>query len=225
MNAPPACAWNPPRRARARLSRASSMPASPSSPYQRRRPVRGLRGAAASQGRRPATLLGTPRQGLASRLHRTRASRAGAARPPQAPAACRPLKLQPHEWFAMALCGENESSYLLNLALAELQSPGALRPGLHSSPPRARPCSAPPLRPSRRPTTASCGRGSRDRGEGPMPTRSPAVAPELGRCSAATHRVARHRAARRWRHHAAARGFREQIPTLATMPAAAPPAT
>ena len=41
------------------------------------------------------------------------------------------LKLQLHEWFAMALCGENESSYLLNLALAELQSPGALRPGLH----------------------------------------------------------------------------------------------
>ncbi|NMF91675.1 ATP-binding protein, partial [Aromatoleum petrolei] len=41
------------------------------------------------------------------------------------------LQLQLHEWFALALCGENESSYLLNLALAELQSPGALRPGLH----------------------------------------------------------------------------------------------
>ena len=41
-------------------------------------------------------------------------------------------QLQLHEWFAFALAGEAESSHLVNLALAELQAPGASpRPGLH----------------------------------------------------------------------------------------------
>ncbi len=41
------------------------------------------------------------------------------------------LELQLPEWFALALAGETEASHLLNLALAELQTPGQTRPTLH----------------------------------------------------------------------------------------------
>lgn len=44
----------------------------------------------------------------------------------------RDYRLQLHDWFLLALAGENEDSHRLNLALALLQAPeGAARPGLH----------------------------------------------------------------------------------------------
>ncbi|RUP37677.1 MAG: ATP-binding protein, partial [Gordonia sp. (in: high G+C Gram-positive bacteria)] len=82
------------------------------------------------------------------------------------------LKLQLHEWFAMALCGENESSYLLNLALAELQSPGALRPGLHLLSAASAALFGAPLAPLALPNHRLVRAGVLEIvGEGPMPTR------------------------------------------------------
>ncbi len=44
----------------------------------------------------------------------------------------RDYRLQMHEWFMLALCGEVEASHTLDLALAELQAPDdSGRPGLH----------------------------------------------------------------------------------------------
>jgi hypothetical protein len=44
----------------------------------------------------------------------------------------RDYRLQMHEWFMLALCGEVEASHTLDLVLAELQSPDdSGRPGLH----------------------------------------------------------------------------------------------
>jgi len=85
--------------------------------------------AASQAGDELATLLGTPRDDW----HAACLALARTAPELRGPLGrlLADLKLQLHEWFALALCGENESSHLLNLALAELQAPGALRPGLH----------------------------------------------------------------------------------------------
>jgi hypothetical protein len=172
---------------------------------------------AASQGSDDlATLLGTP-------PHDWRATCIGLAQ--AAPKLHGPLgrlladlKLQLHEWFALALCGENESSYLLNLALAELQSPGDLRPGLHLVAAASEALFGAPLAPLALPNHRLVRAGVLEVvGDGPMPTRSLAVAPELWAllCGDATA----------WRDTAPLadgdamlpQGFREQIPTLAAM--------
>ena len=134
---------------------------------------------AASQGSDDlATLLGTP-------PHDWRATCVGLAQ--AAPELHGPLgrlladlKLQLHEWFTLALCGENESSYLLNLALAELQSPGDLRPGLHLVAAASEALFGAPLAPLALPNHRLVRAGVLEVvGDGPMPTRSLAVAPEL----------------------------------------------
>jgi hypothetical protein len=172
---------------------------------------------AASQGSDDlATLLGTP-------PHDWRATCVGLAQ--AAPELHGPLgrlladlKLQLHEWFTLALCGENESSYLLNLALAELQSPGDLRPGLHLVAAASEALFGAPLAPLALPNHRLVRAGVLEVvGDGPMPTRSLAVAPELWAllCGDATA----------WRDTAPLadgdamlpQGFREQIPTLAAM--------
>lgn len=172
---------------------------------------------AASQGSDDlATLLGTP-------PHDWRATCVGLAQ--AAPELHGPLgrlladlKLQLHEWFALALCGENESSYLLNLALAELQSPGDMRPGLHLVAAASEALFGAPLAPLALPNHRLVRAGVLEVvGDGPMPTRSLAVAPELWAllCGDATA----------WRDTAPLadgdamlpQGFREQIPTLAAM--------
>ena len=54
---------------------------------------------------------------------------------PSLPGPCgqllRDYRLQLHEWFVLALCGELEASYLLDLVLMELQGSGTAQPGLH----------------------------------------------------------------------------------------------
>ncbi|MCV2218479.1 ATP-binding protein [Thauera sp. Sel9] len=90
------------------------------------------------------------------------------------------MKLQLHEWFALALCGENESSYLLNLALAELQSPGALRPGLHLIAAAGEALFGATLAPLALPNHRLVRAGVLDIvGDGPLPTRTLATVPEL----------------------------------------------
>lgn len=128
------------------------------------------------------------------------------------------LKLQLHEWFAMALCGENESSYLLNLALAELQSPGALRPGLHLLSAASAALFGAPLAPLALPNHRLVRAGVLEIvGEGPMPTRSLAVAPELWALLCGDPTAWRDTAPLADGDTMLPRGFREQIPTLATM--------
>lgn len=90
------------------------------------------------------------------------------------------LQLQLHEWFALALCGENESSYLLNLALAELQSPGALRPGLHLIAALSEALFGARLAPLELPNHRLVRAGILElAGDGPMPTRNLSIVPEL----------------------------------------------
>ncbi|HJV28327.1 MAG TPA: ATP-binding protein [Aromatoleum sp.] len=90
------------------------------------------------------------------------------------------LKLQLHEWFALALCGESESSYLLNLAVAELQSPGPVRPGLHLVAALGEALFGTALPPLALPNHCLVRAGILQvTGDGPMPTRSLSIAPEL----------------------------------------------
>lgn len=90
------------------------------------------------------------------------------------------LKLQLHEWFALALCGENESSHLLNLALSELQTPGAMRPGLHLVAVLSQTLFGATLTPLDWPNHRLVRGGLLDLiGDGPLPTRSLAIQPAL----------------------------------------------
>lgn len=134
---------------------------------------------AASQGDDElATLLGTPRDDW----HAACVALARSAPELRGPLGrlLADLQLQLHEWFALALCGENESSYLLNLALAELQSPGALRPGLHLIAAASEALFGASLAPLALPNHRLVRAGVLDIvGDGPMPTRTLATAPEL----------------------------------------------
>lgn len=125
-----------------------------------------------------ATLLGTPRDDW----HATCTELARVAPQLRGPLGrlLSDLKLQLHEWFALALCGENESSYLLNLAVAELQSPGALRPGLHLIAAVSDALFDAALPPLSLPNHRFVRAGILElTGDGPMPTRKLAIAPEL----------------------------------------------
>ncbi|NMG77678.1 ATP-binding protein [Aromatoleum diolicum] len=133
---------------------------------------------ASSGGDDLATLLGTPRDDW----HATCTELARVAPQLRGPLGrlLSDLKLQLHEWFALALCGENESSYLLNLAVAELQSPGALRPGLHLIAAVSDALFDAPLPPLALPNHRLVRAGILElAGDGPMPTRNLAIAPEL----------------------------------------------
>ncbi|MBD5800728.1 ATP-dependent zinc metalloprotease FtsH [Azoarcus sp. Aa7] len=128
------------------------------------------------------------------------------------------LQLQLHEWFALALCGENESSYLLNLALAELQSPGALRPGLHLVAAASDALFGAPLPPLALPNHRLVRAGVLDVvGDGPMPTRTLAVAPELWALLCGDTNAWRDTAPLPVSDAVLPQSFCEQLPSLATM--------
>ncbi len=93
----------------------------------------------------------------------------------------RDYQLQLHEWFVLALCGETEASHLLNLALAELQSPGAApRPGLHLLEVMAQALFDAPLPPLALPSHRLVRAGILEiNGDGPLPTRQLTLPPEL----------------------------------------------
>ncbi|WP_018988781.1 ATP-binding protein [Aromatoleum toluclasticum] len=128
------------------------------------------------------------------------------------------LKLQLHEWFALALCGENESSYLLNLALAELQSPGALRPGLHLVAAASDALFGAQLPPLALPNHRLVRAGVLDVvGDGPMPTRTLAVAPELWALLCGDTSAWRDTAPLPVSDAVLPQSFCEQLPSLATL--------
>lgn len=93
----------------------------------------------------------------------------------------RDYQLQIHEWFVLALCGETEASHLLNLALAELQSPTATpRPGLHLLEAMAQALFDAPLPPLALPSHRLVRAGVLEiSGDGPLPTRQLTLPPEL----------------------------------------------
>jgi len=93
----------------------------------------------------------------------------------------RDYQLQLHEWFVLALCGETEASHLLNLALAELQSPDASpRPGLHLLEVMAQALFNAPLPPLSLPSHRLVRAGVLEiSDEGPLPTRHLTLPPEL----------------------------------------------
>lgn len=172
--------------------------------------------AASEGGADLATLLGTPRDDW-------RAACVALAR--TAPELRGPLgrlladlQLQLHEWFALALCGENESSYLLNLALAELQSPGALRPGLHLVAAASEALFGAPLAPLALPNHRLVRAGVLDIvGDGPMPTRTLAVAPELWALLCGDTSAWRDTAPLPVGDAVLPQSFGDQLPSLATM--------
>ncbi|NMG32555.1 ATP-binding protein, partial [Aromatoleum evansii] len=128
------------------------------------------------------------------------------------------LQLQLHEWFALALCGENESSYLLNLALAELQSPGALRPGLHLIAAASEALFGAPLAPLALPNHRLVRAGVLDIvGDGPMPTRTLATAPELWALLCGDTSAWRDTAPLPVTEAVLPQSFCDQLPSLATM--------
>lgn len=93
----------------------------------------------------------------------------------------RDYQLQLHDWFALALCGETEASHLLDLALAELQSPAALpRPGLHLLEMMAQTLFAAPLPPLALPSHRLVRAGILEIiGDGPLPMRQLGMPPQL----------------------------------------------
>ena len=93
----------------------------------------------------------------------------------------RDYQLQIHEWFVLALCGETEASHLLNLALAELQSPTATpRPGLHLLEAMAQALFDAPLPPLALPSHRLVRAGVLEiSGDGPLPTRQLTLPPVL----------------------------------------------
>lgn len=128
------------------------------------------------------------------------------------------LQLQLHEWFALALCGENESSYLLNLALAELQSPGALRPGLHLVAAACETLFGAQLPPLSLPNHRLVRAGVLDVvGDGPMPRRTLATAPELWALLCGDTSAWRETAPLPVSDAVLPRSFCEQLPSIATM--------
>lgn len=128
------------------------------------------------------------------------------------------LQLQLHEWFALALCGENESSYLLNLAIAELQSPGALRPGLHLVAAASDALFGAQLPPLALPNHRLVRAGVLDVvGDGPMPTRTLAVTPELWALLCGDTSAWRDTAPLPVSDAVLPQSFCEQLPSLATM--------
>ena len=93
----------------------------------------------------------------------------------------RDYQLQLHEWFVLALCGETEASHLLNLALAELQSPIATpRPGLHLLEMMTQTLFAAPLPPLALPSHRLVRAGILEiGGDGPLPLRQLGLSPQL----------------------------------------------
>lgn len=172
--------------------------------------------AASQAGDELATLLGTPRDDW----HAACLALARTAPELRGPLGrlLADLKLQLHEWFALALCGENESSHLLNLALAELQAPGALRPGLHLVTAASAALFGASLAPLALPNHRLVRAGVLDIvGDGPLPTRTLAVAPELWALLCGDTSAWRDTAPLPASDVVLPHSFRERLPALAAM--------